>query len=81
MTSASSITYPWSSDAARAGTDTNGAIDIGDSSTGATDQMVVVIADPCLIAGDRAPRLDAPQQAGLSQGAQHVVDGLVADLW
>jgi hypothetical protein len=44
----------------QARTDTNGAVDIGDSSTRAADHMVVVIADPCLIASDRAPRLDAP---------------------
>ena len=42
--------------------------------------MVMVIADACLIAGDRAPRLDAPQQTGPSERGQHVVDSLVADL-
>jgi hypothetical protein len=74
------MTYPWSSDA-QARTDTNGAVDIGDGSTGPADHVVVVIADTCLIAGDRTPRLDAPQQTGASQSGQDVVDGLVADLW
>jgi hypothetical protein len=65
----------------QAGTNANGAVDIGDGSTAATDHVVVVIADPCLVASDRAPRLYAPQHAGPSQDGQHVVDGLVADLW
>jgi hypothetical protein len=62
------------------GTGINGAADIGDGSTGAADHVVVVIADPRLIASDRTPRLNAPQQTGPSEGGQHVVDGLMADL-
>jgi hypothetical protein len=38
--------------------------------------VVVVVADAGLVAGHRAGRLDAPQQPGVGQGAQHVVDGL-----
>jgi hypothetical protein len=62
------------------GTAADGAVDISDGSTASADHVVVVIADACLIAGDRALRLDASQQTGLSEGGQHVVHGLVADL-
>ena len=41
--------------------------------------MVVVVADPGLVAGGRAGRLDAPDQAGVGERAQHVVDRLVGD--
>jgi hypothetical protein len=62
------------------GTDGNGAVDIGDGSTGPADHVVVVVADTCLIAGDRAPRLNASQQTGPGEGGQHVIYGLMADL-
>ena len=40
----------------------------------------MVVADPGLVAGDRAGGLDPPDQAGLGEGAQDVVDRLVRDL-
>ena len=42
----------------------------------AADDVVMVVADPGLVAGHRARWLDPPQQAGLGQRPQHVVDGL-----
>ena len=80
MTSASSIAKPWSSDAVR-----QGAVPTAQS-TSAIDtarpahDVVVVVADPRLVAGHGTRRLDAPHQTRGGQRAQHVVDGLVGDL-
>jgi len=52
------------------------AVDVCDDPAGPADDMVVVIADPRLVAGDRARRLNAPQQTGVCQCSQDVVDGL-----
>ena len=41
----------------------DGAVDVGDRAAGPADDVVVVVADPRLVAGDRARRLDAPDQA------------------
>ncbi len=41
--------------------------------------MMVVVADPRLVAGHRPGRLDAAQQRGIGQHAQHVVHRLVRD--
>ena len=80
MTSASSISKPASSDAVRQGVVADGAVDVGDGAAGAADEVVVVVADPRLVAGHRAGRLDAPDQPGVGERAQHVVDGLVRHL-
>ena len=58
----------------------DGAVDVDDRAAGAADEVVVVVADPALVAGDRARRLDAPDQAGVGERPQRVVDGLVGDL-
>ena len=63
MTSASSITKPWSSEAVRHGASTDGAVDVGDRAAGAAHDVVVVVADPGLVARDGAGRLDAAHQA------------------
>ena len=42
--------------------------------------MVVVIADPRLVAGQRPRGLDAPQQTGVGQRGQDVIDGLPGHL-
>ncbi len=42
--------------------------------------MVVIVADPRLVPGDRARRLDAPDEPGGSQRGQDVVDGLTGDI-
>ncbi len=44
------------------------------------DEVVVVVADPRLVARHGARRLDPPHQTRGSQRAQHVVDGLVGHL-
>ena len=80
MTSASSIAKPWSSDAVRHGVVADGAVDIGDGTARAAHDVVVVVADPRLVAGHGAGRLDAPHQARGGQRTQHVVDGLVGHL-
>ena len=42
--------------------------------------MVVIVADPRLVPGDRARRLDAPDQPGGGQRGQDVIDGLSGDI-
>lgn len=42
--------------------------------------MVVIVADPRLVPGDRARRLDAPDQPGGGQRGQDVIDGLTGDI-
>src|SRR4051794_24363432 len=42
----------------QAGCLADGAVDVGDGAAGAAHQVVVVVADPRLVAGDRAGRLD-----------------------
>jgi hypothetical protein len=59
-----------------AGSAADGAVDIGGEPTTATDNMVVVVANPQLVEGHTAGRLDAPGYPGVDQGGQHVVDGL-----
>ena len=58
----------------------DGAVDVGDRAARPADDVVVVVADPRLVARHRAGGLDAPHQPGGGQRAQHVVDGLVRDL-
>ncbi len=53
-----------------------GAVNIGDGTALAADDMVVVVTNAQLEQGGRAGRLDAPGQSDISQCAQHVVDRL-----
>lgn len=41
----------------------DGAVDVADDPAGPADDVVVVVADPRLVARDHAQRLDAPDQA------------------
>src|SRR5690242_6229951 len=59
-----------------AGGGADDALDIGDRPAAAADHVVVVVADPVLVAGGRAGRLDPPGQAALGEGPEDVVDGL-----
>ena len=54
----------------------DGAIDVRDGPAGPADHVVVVVADPRLVSGDRSRGLDAPHQAGVGQSGKDVVDGL-----
>jgi hypothetical protein len=58
----------------------DGAVHVGDGAAGAAHDVVVVVADPGLVAGDRAGGLDPAHQPGRGQRSQHVVDGLVRDV-
>ena len=58
----------------------NGAVYVRDRPAGAADHVVVVVADPGLVTGHGAGRLDAPEQVGGGQGVQAIVNGLVGDL-
>ena len=80
MTSASSIAKPWSSDAVRQGVSPTAQSTSAIDAARPAHDVVVVVADPRLVAGHRAGRLDAPYQTGGGQRAQHVVDGLVGHL-
>jgi len=62
---------------ARGGTD--GAVDVGRFSAGATDRMVVVVADAILVKGGRAGRLNAPDETLPGQNPKGVVNGLARD--
>ena len=80
MTSASSIAKPWSSDAVRQGAGPTAQSTSAIAPHDAADDVVMVVADPRLVARDGARRLDAPHQAGVGERPQHVVDGLLRDL-
>lgn len=58
----------------------DGAVDIGDDPAGAAYDVVVIVADPGLIASDVTRRLNAPHQARSGQGAKNVVDRLTRDV-
>ena len=62
---------------ARRGTD--GAVDVDHAAAGATDQMVVVVADPILVARRRPGGLDAPEQTHVGQHADGVVHRAARD--
>ena len=62
---------------ARSGAD--GAVHVDHAAADATDQMMVVVADPILEAGRRAGGLDAADQAFGDQEAQRVVHRLERD--
>ena len=80
MTSASSISKPLSSDAVQARRLADRAVDVGDGAAGAAHHVVVVVADPRLVARHRARRLDPADQPCGRQRVQRVVDGLVRDI-
>lgn len=58
----------------------NGAVHVGDRAARPADEMVMVVADPCLVASHGSGRLDAPHEAGGRERAKDVVDGLVGHL-
>lgn len=51
-------------------------IDVCDCPAAPTDNVMVVVADPRLVASDRTRRLDSPHQTHVGQGMQYVVHGL-----
>ena len=61
----------------QAGRVADGAVHVGDHAAGPADEVVVVVPDAGLVPCDRPGGLDAPDEAGTGQGAQHVVDRLV----
>ena len=58
----------------------DGASDVFDGTARAADEMVVVVADARFVPCDGSRWVDAPDQAGVAQHPQAVVDGLVGDL-
>ena len=80
MTSASSSDEAVVVRCGQAGRLADGAVDIRDDPARPADDVVVVVADPRLVASDGAGRLDAPHQTHGGQGVQHVVDGLAGHL-
>ena len=54
----------------QAGALADGAVDVDDRAAGAADEVVVVVADPQLVAGGGAGRLDPADEASLGQGAR-----------
>jgi hypothetical protein len=63
----------------QAGVRTGGAVDVEGGAAGAADEVVVVVADPGLVARRVPGRLDAADQAGRSEGTEHVVHRLHGD--
>ena len=57
----------------------DGAVDIDCFAAGATDEVMVVVADAVFIEGGGAGGLNAADEAGLGEGAEGVVDGLAGD--
>src|SRR3954453_5119585 len=55
----------------------DGAVDVGDHAARAAHDVVMVVADPRLVARHGAGRVDAPHQAGVSKCVEHVIDGLL----
>src|SRR5688500_10781460 len=60
-----------------AGAVADGAVDVRDRAAAAADDVVVVVADPELVAGHRPGGLDPAHEPRLGQRTEHVVDGLV----
>jgi hypothetical protein len=56
------------------------AVDVLDGSAGPAHEVVMVVADPCLVPGEAATGLDAAKDAQVGQQVQGVVHGLVGDL-
>jgi hypothetical protein len=59
-----------------AGSVARGTVNIGDSAAGAANHMVVVIAHPRLVAGDRSGWFDLTDQAYCGERSQNVINGL-----
>ena len=59
---------------------TDGAVDVGCFSAGATDHVVVVVADTILIPGWRTRGLDAPDKTLLGHDFEGVVDRSAAKM-
>ena len=55
------------------------AVDVDHPAAGAADEVVVVVADAVLVAGRRAGRLDAPEEAVVGEDGEGVVDRLARD--
>src|SRR5579875_205151 len=55
----------------------DGAVHVGDGAAGAAHDVVVIVSHASLITGQRARRLDAPQQAGAGERLQHVIHSLM----
>jgi len=53
-----------------------GAVDVDGGAASAADEVVVVVADPRLVASRMAGRLDAPREAGEGERGEHVVHRL-----
>ncbi len=71
------MTKPWSSEAVEARGVADGTVDVGDGAARAAHDVVVVVADAHLVAGDGPGRLDPAHEAGLGEGTEDVVDRLV----
>lgn len=55
-------------------------VDVGDAAATAADDMVMVVADPGLVAGHRPGWLDLANESGLGERAEDVVDRLMGDV-
>ena len=55
------------------------AVDVDHPAAGSADEVVVVVADPVLVAGRRPGRLDAPEEALVGEDAEGVVHRLARD--
>ena len=60
----------------QAGSLTDGTVHIGGCAAAPTDDMVVIVADACLVARRAVGGLNATHQPGFDQGIQVVVDSL-----
>src|SRR5690606_6928693 len=60
----------------QAGRTAHGTVDVDRHPAGATNEVVVVVVDPILVAGGGTGRLDAPDQPLLGERAQGVVHRL-----
>src|SRR6476660_3779432 len=63
----------------QAGRLADGAVDVGDGPAGPADDVVVVVADPRLVAGNGAGWLNPAHEPRGGHGVQHVVHGLSGD--
>src|SRR5215212_3670530 len=63
----------------QAGGRSHRAVDVGDRPALTADDVVVVVADPRLVAGYRSGGLDAAEEPRIRERPQHVVDRLVRD--
>jgi hypothetical protein len=59
---------------------TDRTIDVGDNPTGSANDVMVVVADPTLIAGNHSQWLDPPEQTYRRQRVEDVVHGLAGHI-